>query len=184
MSTMHTANTSTSASRPATTPASSAGPGSATCRKAPIELRQSKVKLGCGALALRIDLCVANLSHSYSIGVYPGFTGGGRDAGQGLAPRLHAVEFAPKMFSEVQGLWVDAWPPVAAIERRVDGRAWEDTHLPEGDVPQRLERAMAAAEPLLRQLVNHRQLHVGMGKAGQVADQPLIARIKSILAAY
>lgn len=178
MSTMHTANTTVS-NQPST-----ASSGAATCRKAPIELRQSKVKLGCGALALRIDLCVANLSHSYSIGIYPGFTGGGRDADRGLVPRLHAVEFAPKMFSTAQNCMVDAWPPVPAIERRVDSQLWDDTHLPEGDVPQRLERAMSAAEPLLRQLVNHRQLHVGLGKAGQVADQPLIARIKSILAAY
>jgi hypothetical protein len=71
-----------------------------------------------------------------------------------------------------------------AFERRVDGKVWPDTHLPEADVPQRLEKAIAAIEPLLRQMVNHRQAHLVDGRVGQVADHPLVARIKHILANY
>lgn len=152
--------------------------------RAPIELRQAKVRHPSGVLSVRIDLQVANSHHVYSIGVYAGFVGGGRDAELALAPRLRAHEFVPKFIQPGSGKEAEIWPPMPAFERRVDGRVWPDTHLPEGDVPQRLERAVAMVEPLLRQMVNHRQGHVEGGKAGQVADLPLVSRIKHILANY
>lgn len=171
---------------PAATPATTATPASmlaAQSRKKPIELRQTKVLLPSGALTLRIDMCVSNSSHSYAIGIYPGFTGGGREPDGGLAVRVHAPEFTPK-YTNCHGQIAEAWPPLAALERRVDGEVWTDTHLPEGNVPQRLEKAMAMVEPMLRQLVNQRQLHLVQGKVGHVADQPLIARIKTILSGF
>lgn len=151
-------------------------------QKPPISLRQTKVRLKCGTIALRIDLCLESSSHAYAIGVYPGFVGGGRGADNSLAPRLRSPDFSPKMRDVSTGQPVEVWPPVAAVERRVDGVEWDDTHLPEGTTPQRLELALSRVEPLLRQLVNHRQLHMDAGRPGAVADQPLIARIKAILA--
>lgn len=150
----------------------------------PIQLRQAKVRHSSGVLSVRIDLQVENAYHVYSIGVYAGFVGGGRDAEMALAPRTRAHEFIPKFTQPGSGKLAEIWPPMPAFERRVDGRVWPDTHLPEGDVPQRLEKAIAAIEPLLRQMVNQRQVHVEDGKVGLVADHPLVARIKHILANY
>lgn len=152
--------------------------------RSPIELRQAKVRHPSGVLSVRIDLQVANSHHVYSIGVYAGFVGGGRDSEMALAPRIRANEYIPKFTNPGSGKLSEIWPPMPAFERRVDGKVWSDTHLPEGDIPQRLERAIAAIEPLLRQMVNQRQTHVEDGRAGQVADLPLVSRIKHILANY
>jgi hypothetical protein len=152
--------------------------------KTPIELRQSKVRLRCGTLTLRIDMCLANKTHAYVISVYPGFVGGGRAEDLTAEPRIPAVEFAPKMFNSATGEREGVWPPIAAVERRVDGFIYNNPGLPEGTLPHRLETAFCKVEPLLRQLVNQRQDHMALGRAGQVADQPLIARIKSILTNY
>jgi len=150
----------------------------------PIQLRQAKVRHSSGALSVRIDLQVQNAYHVYSIGVYAGFVGGGKDAEMAMVPRIHAPEFIPKFVQPGSGKLAQIWPPMPAFERRVDGKVWPDTHLPEADVPQRLEKAIAAIEPLLRQMVNHRQAHLVDGRVGQVADHPLVARIKHILANY
>lgn len=147
-----------------------------------IMLIQSRRLLKCGTVALRIDLSISNCYHSYSIGVNPGFEGGGRDADMCLAPRLRVSDSTPKMM-DTTGELVDVFPALDAIERRVDGRPYSDTHLPEGKTPQRLERAMQAVEPLLRQLVNQRQKQLDKQQP-VVGDQPLIARIKSILSSF
>jgi hypothetical protein len=152
--------------------------------KAPIVLSQCKVRLPHGTIGLRFELSISTSSHIYSIGVYSGLEGGGRDTDMSLLPRSHADEYAPKIEETGTGHLIPLYPPLPALERRIDGVVLVNDHFPEGSTPRRLECAMAKAEPLLRQLVNQRQLHLGKGKAGQVADALLITRVKTALSCF
>lgn len=154
---------------------------SATAQAQGIELRQSRVTLPCGVQTLRIDIRLSCSRFVFEIGCYPGYTGGGKDE-DGLKPRLKDGESTVTCIEEVSQQVREVWPPLPAVERRVNGQVVATPYLPENALAHRLERAFYAVEPMMHHLANLRGKY--MADTSRLIDKPLIQHIKTLLANY
>lgn len=143
-----------------------------------ISLRQTRLTHPQGVEVLRIDLQVVGSKHTYTLGIYQGYTGGGKDA-DGLRPRLREESSTPKVWDAASEALEDLWPPLPALERRIDGVVWPYDYFPETALAHRLERAFYAVEPMLHTIANLRSM-----KVPGAADQPLINCVKNTLAKF